>query len=291
MPAGRFKSSGGVSIVNAIGSGGYGGAAGISLWLEAEAREDAGVYGGESRWPGGSGPLPDPLVERIARAAARIAGRSLEGLWIEVKSEIPPGRGLKSSAALLTASLGAALDLLKASIPSEVLAVEAARLSLPLRLSATGALDDHAASVIDAPVVTMNPRFLIERQLPRAGCSYRVVIAYTSEVNPIHALEKTPFEALRRLYSTAASLALRGEWINAMTVNGLATAAVYGLDSLALRAVKLGAAAAGVTGKGPAFFSVTWRDSVDDVVGLLEDNGFSSVLVSRFRWCVDDQAA
>ncbi len=284
MPRARFRSSGGVSIVNAIGSGGYGGAAGVNLWLEARASEEPGVYGGSSRWPGGGGSLPGELVEAVARAAEKVGGFRLEGLWLEVDSDIPPGRGLKSSASLLTAALGAALRVKGARPAPELLAVEASRLSLKLGLSATGALDDHAASIIDAPVVTFNPGFRIERVLPRGGCGLTVLIAYGDEVNQIYSLDPRPFKALRHLYSAAASLALEGLWVEAARVNGLASAAALGLEQLALKALRMGAEAAGITGKGPAFFALV-PGGVGAVKGLLLSHGFTRVLESRFRWC------
>jgi len=285
VPRGLYRSSGGVSIVNAIGSGGYGGAAGLDLWLEARARIEPGVYGGEGSWPGGSARLPEELVRAVAGAAARLSGSEIPGLWIDVESQIPPGRGLKSSAALLTASLGAALEAAGARLPPERLALEAARLSVSLRLSATGALDDHVASVSDAPVVTDNASFRVERFLHSGGCSLAVVIGYGEGVNPIQTLDPAPFRALKRLYRAAAALALEGSWVEAMAVNGLASAAALGVERVALDALAAGAAAAGVTGKGPAFFALVDRGAAKEMAGLLLAHGFTSILVSRFRWC------
>ncbi|WP_062662927.1 hypothetical protein [Aeropyrum camini] len=58
MPRGR--ASGGLTIVNAIGHGRLGGAAGLGLWVESRVREAPGLWTGVSRTPvGGEEAAPE----------------------------------------------------------------------------------------------------------------------------------------------------------------------------------------------------------------------------------------
>ncbi len=86
------------------------------------------------------------LIWRVAVAAARQAGAEMPPLEIEIRNEIPVGKGLGSSAAALIAALAAADCVLKLGWTRERILDEAARLE--------GHPDNAAACVLGSMVVS-----------------------------------------------------------------------------------------------------------------------------------------
>lgn len=282
MAPGVGVSTGGITIVNAIGSGDIGGAAGISLRVKARAWEERGLKGW-SRWPGGSGEIPASALRAAVEAYHALGGPGLDGAAFEVESEVPPASGLKSSAALLTSMVLALLDLKGVRVPAERVAVAAAKASVGVGLSLTGALDDHAASVIDAPVVTNNREYRILRLLPASGCDLAVAVGSPSKGLPIDKVDPEVYRKLRSLYRAAGSLALSGHWLEASTVSGVATAMALGRGDEARELASHGCLAYGVTGKGPSVFCVSRsRRAAREAVAAL---GYKPIEAS-WRWCL-----
>ncbi|GBF09356.1 shikimate kinase [Aeropyrum pernix] len=277
----RARASGGLTIVNAIGHGRLGGAAGLGLWVESRVREARGLWAGVSLTPRGERRLPPRVLEAAATAACSL-GACVEGLEAEVHTGFPPGVGLKGSAALLASLVQAVLRLKGVRVPPWRAALAAARVSRGAGLSVTGALDDHAASLLEAPVITDNRGMAILRLLPRDGCRLTAVIGVPGAENPVENLDPSPFRRHSRLYDAAARLGLAGEWLPAMAVSGVAGALALGVEGLASRLYEAGAAAAGVTGKGPAVFALTERPR--GAAEVLETAGYE-VVEARFKWC------
>lgn len=281
MTPGVGVATGGITIVNAIGSGDIGGAAGLSLRVKARVWEERGLKGW-SRWPGGSGEIPISTLRAAIEAYQALGGPDLDGAAFEVESEVPPASGLKSSAALLTSMVLALLSLKGIRTPAERIAVAAAKTSIAAGLSLTGALDDHAASVIDAPVITSNKEYRILRLLPASNCDLTVAIGFPGDGLPINRVDPEVYRGLRSLYRAAGSLALSGHWLEASTVSGVATAMALGRADEARELALRGCGAYGVTGKGPSVFCVSHsRRVAREALAAL---GYEP-LEASWRWC------
>lgn len=248
-----------VSVLNAIPTG-IGGAVGVELWVEARVRlrEDNGVtIASQTPW----GPVrPDTRLIEAIKHIARILGYN-GGLEIEISSEIPPAYGLKSSSAVINAvtlgimnAMGEEPDPFKAA----TLSVMAAK---KVGLTVTGAYDDSLATIASGIFITDNPGMRIIKAM-YAGEELYAVIAVSQEKRPIYNVDTEAFMRLKPQYEVAVKLALEGDWISAMTVNGILTVAATGWAGSKLRLVakalsRPSVLAAGMSGKGPAIFAVT----------------------------------
>ncbi|RLI29218.1 MAG: shikimate kinase, partial [Candidatus Hecatellales archaeon] len=73
------------------------------------------------------------------------------------------------------------------------------------------------------------------------------------------------------LVETVFREALNGKYWRAMTLNGLIFSAAYGYDvSPVVEALKAGALAAGISGKGPALAALTREENMDKVAEALQ---------------------
>jgi len=239
---------GAISIVNAIATG-QGSALGISLETCAEVTLTS-----------------DNLVEVIinndkseniglAQECFKLVKMKTSescGAKITVNSDIPIGRGLKSSSAAATAII---LSCLKAF---EIVMTEKEILDLSVQASKnsgvtiTGALDDAAACFLGGLVVTNNlSNELLSRVIIDDDYSILIHVpdhkSYTKDVNYsgsdefIHSLD------------TLISMTLEGNYLSAMSLNGMIYSRILKQSNeSAILALKNNALAAGLSGTGPS---------------------------------------
>lgn len=266
-----YRSHSAVSVVNAIATW-KGSALGVDLWAEAEA-----VVLSEPKVKGevfGDLSVDTVLIEKAAlRVLKRFNLVEEMGVRVVTRSNIPVARGLKSSSAVanvvvlaVTGALGKELDDLEAVNLGVDACVDAG-------VTITGAFDDACASFFGGLVVTDNR----EREiLLRESFSedFEVLLKIPSKkVKTVDTKEK-PLWVFSDLFLQAHGLALKGRVWEAITLNGLLCAAVYGLDTrFIVDALAAGALAAGVSGTGPTMFAVTPLGEGDAVIDVLE--GFS----------------
>jgi len=248
-----------VSVLNAIPTG-IGGAVGIELWVEARVRlREGNVVTITSQTPWG--PVdPDTRLLEAVKHISRMLGYN-GGLEIEVSSEIPPASGLKSSSAVINAvalgimdAMGEEPDPIKAAALNVMAAKKAG-------LTVTGAYDDSLATIASGIFITDNWDMRILKTM-YAGEELYAVIAVSQERRLIYHVDTEAFMELKPQYEVAVKQALEGDWISAMTINGILTIAATGWrgDKLRLIAKALSRSsvlAAGMSGKGPAIFAVT----------------------------------
>ncbi|MCE4605652.1 MAG: shikimate kinase [Desulfurococcales archaeon] len=277
MPLGRGTAHAGISVLNAIGTG-IGGALGIDLTLEVEVMESSSLSG----WSNGHGLLDEEVLWAIHRVASGMgASRTFHA---RVISLIPPSRGLKSSSALVNAMLAAVLEMHGVEADRGEIArkgVEAARLA---GLTITGAYDDSLATLLPGVHITDNTKVRRLRTFPAPRAP--VVLLIPREENPIQYIDPSRFKAYKELYMKAAKMALAGRWIDAIPINSLATIHAAGLrdlwapleEALSIKCTWT----AGVSGKGPALFSITscpstivdlWRRQGDIIVTETRGDG------------------
>ncbi len=241
---------GGVSVLNAIATGGFGGAVQVSLCAVAEVAVGGGFLEGFSITPWGRLEIPRGLL----KAVSEVLGAG--GVKARVESLIPPASGLKSSSALSAALVAATADALGLDLDPLEAALRAVEASKRAGLTVTGALDDHLASLEPGIHVTFNlagngivlGSYKLERCVP-------VVLGLRGE-RVVSSVSPRDYEPLKGLYSLAAAAAVSGDWLTAMRLNGLLGAAIDGVAGEVVEAYRAGALAAGVTGKGPTLFAL-----------------------------------
>ncbi len=263
-----YRSHSAVSVVNAIATW-KGAALGVDLWAEAEA-----VILSEPRIEGEV--LGDPSVDTILiEKAALIVLKRFNlmeevGVRVVTRSNIPVARGLKSSSAAANAVILAVTG----ALDEEIDDLEAVNLGVDAcvdaRVTITGAFDDACASFFGGLVVTDNrEREILLREM--FSEDFEVLLKIPSKkVKTVDTKEK-PLWVFKDLFLQAHGFALKGRVWEAITLNGLLCAVVYGLDTrFIVDALAAGALAAGVSGTGPTMFAVTPLGEGDAIIDVLE---------------------
>ncbi|MEX2738014.1 MAG: shikimate kinase [Candidatus Wukongarchaeota archaeon] len=263
-----YRSHSAVSVVNAIATW-RGAALGVDLWAEAEA-----VVLSEPRIEGEV--LGDPSVDTILiEKAALIVLKRFNlmeevGVRVVTRSNIPVARGLKSSSAAANAVVLAVTG----ALDEEIDDLEAVNLGVDAcvdaRVTITGAFDDACTSFFGGLVVTDNrEREILLREM--FSEDFEVLLKIPSKkVKTVDTKEK-PLWVFKDLFLQAHGFALKGRVWEAITLNGLLCAVVYGLDTrFIVDALAAGALAAGVSGTGPTMFAVTPLGEGDAIIDVLE---------------------
>lgn len=269
MKAVRAMVHGAISILNAIPTG-VGGALGVDLWTEAEAKliDEPGKIRVS---------IPENEDSRLAVESAKIvlerAGKTDLGLQIKTRSNIPIGKGLKSSSAASDAIALAAAKLIGLKISEEGVVELAVEASLRAGVTVTGAYDDAYTCFFGGVNLTDNRarKLLLKMDAPR---DLKVLILVPEEKLYTRSADLEDLRKARDLCLKAADLALKKRIWDAMTLNGLAIAAALNLDiDPILRALRAGAYAAGVSGTGPAVAAIAPPKRSEEVRRSLERFG------------------
>ncbi len=256
---GVAEAHGAITFVTALPTG-TGAAAAISLSTRVTAEVERPTRGrpGDVRAPDRPG---TPLLAACARAA--LAHRAPAEAWsvdLRVESEIPIGRGLKSSSSVGGATVLAVAEALGRSIPRLEAARISSRVAREIGLSATGAFDDACAALLGGCVVTDNSSDRILRRLPlpsEMGVALWI---------PSHEHTPSPgwldrFRERAGDAEAAVAAALDGDLVEAMRRNTSLVEERMGYEyrELHRRGSALGAVVSGVSGLGPtvAFLAPT----------------------------------
>ena len=136
---GRGEGHGGISILHALGAG-YGAAVSISLSTRVQLRDSP-----VKKEPKDTHGLIPAVVETWTEAGNPLPD-SEEMHWA-VRSDLPIGRGLKSSAALAVACIRALCDATETTLANHQIVDIAADAQLACGCSFTGSVDDSWAAV------------------------------------------------------------------------------------------------------------------------------------------------
>lgn len=275
---GRAVGHGAVTIVNAIPCG-RGAALGIDLPCEAEVRikerSNAVMISLE-----GEGKGEDTgLAEATVRSVLRNLGASELGADVRCSSGIPSGVGLKSSSASSNVIAYATFAALGRRPPAEAVIHLAVESSLKAGVTVTGALDDASACFLGGICYTNNTTMrLLKRK--RSGHT-QALIYIPSEKRYTRHVDVKALRSLASSFEEIFNLALRGRYLEALTLNGSLTSAALSINfQPALDAIRNGALAAGVSGNGPSIVALC-NDSTTDQVRSALDNFEGRVLEAR----------
>jgi shikimate kinase len=261
---GKAVAYGAVTVINAI-SCGFGAALSIDLKTEATVKltDEPGRIKGRILSDLEESPA---LIEKtVSQVFRRFDLEHEHGAYVETQSNIPIARGLKSSSvaanAITLASL-AALGKKVSDLTAVNIGVDAA---LDAGVTITGAFDDACASFFGGIVITDNFRRKIMKKIQPPE-KHPILIhaptakAYTADSN-VRKMKIISEEA-----KALHRMAFRGDWMAAMTLNGLLYSVVLEYDpNTAIDALEAGALAAGLSGKGPAVAAVVPRENVNSV--------------------------
>ena len=173
--------------------------------------------------------------------------------------------GLKSSSA---ASNSVALACVKA-LGKKTSDIEVVKLGVEASLRAgvtlTGAFDDACACYLGGVVITDNlKRRILKRFKPRGRL--RVLIHVPMQKKYTHDIDPSPLEKIKPVIRVAHREALRGNYWNSLTLNGVAYSNAFGYNTAStMDALKAGALAAGLTGKGPAVVAIVRESDKENV--------------------------
>lgn len=281
---------GAITIVNALPTG-VGAAVGVDLSARAEI--DLRPAGTQEKWQiTVPAEARTPLVlGTLASALRRFAPGSSGTGALNLQSDIPPGRGLKSSSAVSSAIALAVARATRAAVAPEEIARLSADASIEAGVSATGAFDDALAGLSSGVIVTDNLRrerlaaFSIEGD-------WRVGLYIPPASHPAAPGLSRAFSDESEAGRRAADAARTGDWPRAMQLNSELVERVLGYDYGPVRAElrRRGAYASGVSGLGPTLAVVASADRLDAVMAGLPDGPaerrvvpFASALIARGR--------
>ncbi|MFP4142710.1 MAG: shikimate kinase [Thermoplasmata archaeon] len=261
----RCTAHGALTVVNAIAAG-RGSAFGIDLNVEADVNIiDEGLKGEikveDKRYND---------FELIRCIKEVIEERSDEEFGIEffINSQIPIGKGLKSSSAVSNAvakAIVGSLDMKIDDMEIIEIGIEASRRA---DLTITGALDDAYASYFGGLCLTDNleGEVLVEKDIKKNSA----VILIPEETVLTNSLKDVDFEKIRPYVDLIFKAALDGEWKKASLLNGLVYSSFLGHDTEPMMGVLEFSEIVGLSGTGPAVYSVTEEPSrVEEVWGQL----------------------
>jgi shikimate kinase len=273
------RASAAISVVNAIPSG-VGCAHGVRLYAVVSAALEASSAERVEVEPSASA---TPLVLGSVRAAlSHLHPEAPMSAHLQIDSEIPVGKGLKSSSAVATATIRAVADALGTSVDPLETARWAARVAVEVGVSATGAFDDALAGLLTGFIITDNRSGqLLSRR--SADPDWTAVLHVPGGVHPSSPGLQSAFRRAEAEGKAAATAALRGAWTEAMERNTLLVERVMGYEygDLRGRARALGAVASGVSGLGPALVSLVPSARASAVLNAMPPGGFVVPLTSE----------
>lgn len=261
----RATVHGAVSIVNAIATG-KGATLGTDMKVGVTA-EDAPGRGVVLRHRGGT--PSSRLVNATVRRSIPRRMLSRRRIVVSLESSIPTGYGLKSSSAISTAVAMACSRLAGDWAGDKEVLLAGVEASVESKVSITGAYDDACACYYGGFNVTDNHkrRRVLHREYS-GDASVAIFVPRSRRRGNVRRLS-----SMRGAFASAWQLAREGKYWDAMTINGLAAAAVLGSDPrLVPGLMERGALAASVSGNGPAVAAVARRAEMPAVLKFIKEH-------------------
>lgn len=250
-------------MINAFATG-KGAAFAIDLRVRAEVRLDdtRKIIGEIIGEPNESPRLIEICVRKVLE---EFKLNQTYGARVKTTSDIPIAVGLSSSSAAANAVVLATYAALGKK-PNFRRALEIAiDAAFEAGVTITGAFDDASASMLGGGVITDNLKLRIVKRF-RISPKLSVLVHVPPKKSYTGQIDVNKVKPISKLVEIAYKEALGGNILGALTLNGFIYSSVLGYDpALALEAIKAGALAAGLTGKGPAVVAVVKSENVESV--------------------------
>jgi shikimate kinase len=260
-------SHGAITVVNAMATG-RGAALGIRLWTKAkvELTNYAGCVSG--RILNDAEESDSLLRATVIRVLRRYGLHRRFGANVEITSNIPIAVGLKSSSAVSNAVTLATVKALGKRVTDHEILRLAVKSSLDAGVTLTGAFDDASACYFGGLVVTDNKRNKILKHFKPIDDSIHVLIHIPPHGKKYSgSVSRGGFWRIKDLVNLAHAEAVKGNYLLSMTLNGVAYCRVFGYNiSLITDALREGALAASLSGKGPAIAAIAPSGAAKRVV-------------------------
>jgi shikimate kinase len=279
---GRGEGHGGVSILHALGAG-YGAALSISLSTRVQLRDTPVKSGPEDphglilavieTWSDTGHPMPDS-----------------EELHWAIRSDLPIGCGLKSSAALAVACIRALADATETELENHQIVDIASSAQLACGCSFTGSVDDSWAAVEPGWKVVDPSRPAADGVLMQGEIenSQDWVILILNRGPRIIQPDPDQFQAVASQFQQAISAVEQDQIFNAMIHNGRAVSAALG-DGVGRKTCNdmniLGCRVSTISGSGPAIALIlpaSQEATIRRVRQTIEPRGWE-ILETTFR--------
>lgn len=266
---------GAISLVNAIAIQ-KGATLGIELKVEAiiEASPGKGItIQSENRSL--SSRLINKTIEKI------ISKKEIDENKIEVtlNSEIPTGYGLKSSSSISSAVALACAKIFRPKLTERQILLAGVDASIESKVSITGAYDDVCSCYYGGFNVTDN--FKRNRASSENAPTNLIAVIFIPKNRKRGNLKN--LKIFSGVFENAWSLAKKGDYWNAMNINGLASAVTLNSDpKIIMDLLEKGAFGASVSGNGPSIAAITKKEnesSIKKVFSALDGN----VIVSKIN--------
>ncbi|MGB9728302.1 MAG: shikimate kinase [Thermoprotei archaeon] len=252
---GESTAFGAISVVNAIPTG-IGASAGIKLkvHVKAEIIDENSLK--SSIKVNDENIIIDNKLINASFSLLKQEFKIQNGLYLDINSEIPISRGLKSSSAVANAIIDASLKAFGINLRKHDIIKLGIKAAINAGVTITGAFDDACASMFGGIHVTDNRSFKILSSYDIE--EMKVVILVPSYHTPKSLIDKDAFKKIGNLMQIPINLALKKQWLDALTLNGLLVSLPLKIDLAPIwDALRSGAKAAGITGTGPGIVSVT----------------------------------
>ena len=249
---------GAVSLVNAIATK-KGATLGIGLKVEVTVETSPGkgiTIHSENKTL--SSRLINKTVEKI------IPKKDLEKnkISITLMSEIPTGYGLKSSSAISSAVALACAKIFKPKLTDQQILLAGVDASIESKVSITGAYDDACSCYYGGFNVTDNEKK--RRVHYEKGTTNLTAIIFIPKNRKRGNLKN--LKVLSTVFDNAWELAKKGNYWEAMNINGLATASILNSDPKIITSlIEKGALGASVSGNGPAIAAITKKENESNI--------------------------
>ena len=279
---GRGEGHGGVSILHALGAG-YGSAASITLSTRVQLRDSPVKK--EPEDPHG---LLPAVVETWSSAGLPMP--ESEELHWAIRSDLPIGRGLKSSAALSVACIRALCDATETELENHQIVDLSSSAQLACGCSLTGSVDDSWAAVepgwkVVDPSIPAADGVLMQGEMEGSE-KWTILILNRGprELQP----DPERFQAAAGQFQQAISAVEQEQIFNAMIHNGRAVASALG-DTPGRKTCNdmgiLGCRVSTISGSGPSIVLIlptSQESSIRRVYQTIEPRGWE-VLETAFR--------
>ena len=274
---GQGEGHGGLSLLHALGAG-YGCSIGLNLSTKVRLRDDK---------PGKDVDDPNGVLDAVVDVwvEAGLEKPAAELFW-QVRSTVPMGVGLKSSAAIAVAAIRSLMDATKIELANTDIVDLASRAQLTAGVSFTGSVDDSWAAVepgwkIVNPNLPAAEGVILEGEFVDPD-DWKVLIIPRGERELLPDPER--FSQMAAQFEKAIGAMEQGSLLVALTENGRATANALGDAKgrrLANDLLVWGARGAGITGSGPAIAAVIPVHSeitLRRIVQLTEQRGHKTIV-------------
>ncbi|MED5487411.1 MAG: hypothetical protein VYB40_06945 [Candidatus Thermoplasmatota archaeon] len=278
---GRGEGHGGISILHALGAG-YGSTVSITLSTRVQLR-DSPV---KTQPDDPHGLIPSTM--ETWESAGLSLPESEEFHWA-VRSDIPMGRGVKSSAALAVACIRALSDATGTELANHQIVDLASAAQLACGCSLTGSVDDSWSAVeagwkVVDPSVPAAEGVLMQGEIEGAGdWTILIIDRGPRELD----IDPERFQMASGQFQQAISAVEREQIFTAMIQNGRAVATATG-DTLGRKICNdlgiIGSRVSTITGSGPAIVSIlpsSLDASIRRIKQTLEPRGWN-VIETKF---------